>query len=580
MPISRSLSFLAAATTTTAAAVVASSSSSSSSSSSQIPYSMTKSSSSLEMEWQPRSSYDTTPNESLGRHHPITFANETHGFVLGGSTATRGAIDDLYIYEEATDTWTDASDAISRSSFPARTFGYGVVLDERNHPKAYLGFGSGVGADEERLGDWWEFDMTTLEFRELARFPGEGRHHPSMVAVYLENTNDANGGGGGGGGRWVIHVGLGDGLVGDEKAFIDFDDYWAYDIDSNAWTQLPNFPSTARHHPFYFGINGVSYVGLGHSSSFPYIERDFYSFSSSGGWSKESDFESYTMDDDNIVSEPIVVTTEARVAGTQFSIVLPLRSSDDDTTITATGELVGSIGFVLSGDGDDHDFMAEGEFHAFYPAESHSLPSNSTGPRWRSLKPHPGVSRWAPGSFVMRDSARAYFTSGYDRTTKLYRSDVWGIDLSPLFRVNNSMTITDVASNNEQVEIIPDDAATSAMPVDAADETSGTCTTRAQCNQKRLEMGVSKFVWGIYSTKGCFSKMNDKGEYVAFWSSGGTTEEMSKSDLPGVQERIVCEGTARSTSEQAIAIVYSQGHLLLGSNVMTAVILLSWLLLQ
>ena len=227
-----------------------------------------------------------------------------------------------------------------------------------------MGFGSDISGN--RLADWWEFDMMTLQFRQLATFPGAGRLHPSMVSVYSDKEND-----------WEIHVGLGNG-------FNNFNDYWSYSVNNDQWIQLPNFPSSQRHHPYYFGLGGVSYTGSGHSSK---IERDFYSFNGTA-WTKEPDFESYSMNNENNL-----VTTEARVAGTQFSIVLPMRGSTDG----GSGELSGTIGFVLSGDGDDHRAINTGEFHAFYP--------NATK-KWRTLPPHPGVSRWAPGSFVMRGTAR------------------------------------------------------------------------------------------------------------------------------------------------------------------------------
>ena len=347
-----------------------------------------------ELTWVSRSSYDTSLNGALGRHHPITFANETHGFVIGGSTMTVGAVNDLHIYDEKSNVWTDASSALSGQDFPARTYSYGVVLDEAYHPKAYMGFGSDISGN--RLADWWEFDMTTLQFRQLATFPGAGRLHPSMVSVYSDKVND-----------WEIHVGLGNG-------YNNFDDYWSYSVNSNKWTKLPNFPSSQRHHPYYFGLGGVSYTGFGHSSS--KIERDFYSFNGTA-WTKEPDFASYSMNNEN---NP--VTTEARVAGTQFSIVLPVRGSTNYTD--GKSELSGAIGFVLSGDGDDHRAMNTGEFHAFYP---------SATKKWRTLPPHPGVSRWAPGSFVIRGTARVYFTSGYEHTTRKLYSDVWTIDLSSLF---------------------------------------------------------------------------------------------------------------------------------------------------
>jgi hypothetical protein len=346
-----------------------------------------------ELTWESCSSYDTSPNGALGRHHPITFANETHGFVIGGSTNTIGAVNDLYIYDEKSDIWTDASSALVGQDFPPRTYSYGVVLDEVNNPKAYMGLGSGILGN--LLSDWWEFDMMTLKFRQLATFPGAGRLHPSMVAVYSEKDN----------GGWEIHVGLGNG-------YANFNDYWSYSVTKNTWTKLPNFPSSVRHHPYYFGIGSVSYTGFGHSSS--KIERDFYSFNGTA-WTKEPDFESYSMTNENNL-----VTTEARVAGTQFSIVLPTRGSSTD----GKSELSGAIGFVLSGDGDDHRAMNTGELHAFYP---------TAAKKWRTLSPHPGLSRWAPGSFVMRGTARVYFTSGYEHSTGKHYSDVWTIDLSSLF---------------------------------------------------------------------------------------------------------------------------------------------------
>ena len=409
---------------------------------------------SITLEWEPRSSYST-----VGRHHPITFANETHAFLLGGTTPDSAAANDFYLYEEATDQWTDLS--TTGSAFPGepRSFGYGVVLNNRaDHPKAYLGFGASAGG--ARLGDLWEFDMTTHVWKELAPCPGAGRRHPSMVAV--SNTD-----------RHSIQVGLGDGYIGDNNdQFSNFNDYWSYDIETDEWTQLPDFPGSRRHHPFFFGLGDVSLVGLGHSDGQdPYIERDFYSYHTTDGWGREPDFASYHV----TPTERYLQTKEARVAGTQFSIDLPLQESAIDNK-----SLFGSLGFVLSGDGDDHDAMLEGEFHAFYPANSNNLPidtivsstngissgiaaataatstavpvEDSNAASWRQLPSHPGSSRWAPGSFVMRGTARAYFTSGYDRATGTLHSDVWRIDLSPLFRKGNS-TVADGENDFEDTTV-------------------------------------------------------------------------------------------------------------------------------
>lgn len=399
-----------------------------------------------QLEWIPKSSF--TASSNLGRHHPIVFANETHAFLLGGTTADNAAVDDFYIYEPTTDVWTDLTDTPSQFPGTPRSFGYGIVLNQANHPKAYLGFGA--SATSERLNDFWEFDMETHLWKQLSSLPpGLGRRHPSMVPVFNDDATD----------EWTIHVGLGDGYVGNDQ-FSNFNDYWSYSIQEDTWTQLPDFPSSKRHHPFFFGIGGRSYVGLGHSDGQqPYIERDFYSYTSlesntlqQNGWRQEPDFASYLVEASEGASRGgeggsqqqirTLQTTEARVAGTEFSIDLPLVG--DNNSNNTTDELRGSLGFVLSGDGDDHRAMSKGEFHAFYPPQEGNTTNTGVSEEawWRQLTPHPGASRWAPASFVMRGTANAYMTCGYDRSTNTLHSDMWMMDLSPLFRSTSVMAIT------------------------------------------------------------------------------------------------------------------------------------------
>ena len=95
------------------------------------------------------------------------------------------------------------------------------------------------------------------------------------------------------------------------------------------------------------------------------------------------------------------------------------------------------------------------------------------------------------------------------------------------------MSSTDLPGVQERIACEGDDA-----PVDSD---GGTCTAQDKCDQKRLELGIETFVPGTFPTKGCFSKTGVNG-LVAYWSEGGTAEEMSSTDLPGVQERIMCEG--------------------------------------
>jgi hypothetical protein len=85
------------------------------------------------------------------------------------------------------------------------------------------------------------------------------------------------------------------------------------------------------------------------------------------------------------------------------------------------------------------------------------------------------------------------------------------------------------------------------------------CATRGGCGGRRSELGTDEFFVGTYPTKGCSTKNG-----VAYWSGGGSPEEVSRGDLPGEQERIFCgdyqvasvgRGADDSNSHQASAIV-------------------------
>ena len=384
------------------------------------------------------------PFPGPGRHHPVTFANETHAFFLSGTTDTALGTADFFMYDATADRWTNLTNTAPFPGDPF-SFGYGVVLPEWGHPQAYLGLGVS-GYDGALLSHWWNWDMQSHTWTKLADFPGHGRKHPAMVPVFVRE-------------RWQIHVGLGDNNT------QNFNDWWSYDVAADTWTRAPDFPGTARHHPFYFGLGENSYVGLGHGPG-SMIERDWYQFSATnnynGTWRREADFASY----DYLLSSSAAsasaaatpITKEARVAGTQFAIELPLRNDSNP------GNLSGTWGVVLSGDGDNHLTMPTGEFHGWNngtslssssSASSSSSSSSSSG-RWYQLPPHPGPSRWAPGSWVMRGTAHAYFTSGYDHSTETLYKDVWRIDLSNLFTLRN-VTSDNSISGDTSLNFTTDD---------------------------------------------------------------------------------------------------------------------------
>mmetsp|Transcript_12887 Transcript_12887/g.27980 ORF Transcript_12887/g.27980 Transcript_12887/m.27980 type:complete len:401 (-) Transcript_12887:1869-3071(-) len=73
--------------------------------------------------------------------------------------------------------------------------------------------------------------------------------------------------------------------------------------------------------------------------------------------------------------------------------------------------------------------------------------------------------------------------------------------------------------------------------VEEMPDNSVVCLTEEQCRQKFRSMNWSgSFYTGDWPTKGCFSKRSH-----IYFGTGGTAEEMSETDIPGVRERIWCD---------------------------------------
>lgn len=188
-----------------------------------------------------------------------------------------------------------------------------------------------------------------------------------------------------------IFVGLGGSEIGNLK------DWNEYDIASDSWRPLPDFPSSNRHHPYQFATGGNVYVGFGHGQdSLIPIYKDWYQWDLSlEEWKRVAD-----------------IPGEARVAGTQFN---------DDT-----------YGYVLSGDGDDHWTMEVGEFWRYDHQQD----------EWTELPPHPGVSRWAPASFII--DRTVYFLTGRIHQSGLHPTDVWAYELPIVSDLNERGVISDI----------------------------------------------------------------------------------------------------------------------------------------
>ena len=175
-----------------------------------------------------------------------------------------------------------------------------------------------------------------------------------------------------------ILMGLGSGYDG------DLNDWWEYDINSDTWSQKPDFPDAPRHHPYQFGIDGEVYVGFGHSG--PNIFNEWYR---------------YTPETE-VWTEMSSLPAEGRVAGTQFAYE--------------------GMGYALSGDGEDHSSMETGEIWQYDPADD----------SWMEWPSHPGMSRWAPASFVLNGDIYLINGMSMDPGSFDYMSTNWKFATVPL----------------------------------------------------------------------------------------------------------------------------------------------------
>ncbi|MCD7850188.1 MAG: galactose oxidase [Parabacteroides sp.] len=118
--------------------------------------------------------------------------------------------------------------------------------------KGYLVCGYDGSKSNTRLGDLWEYDMTTDAWTQKASFPGTARSNATAFAI------DGKGY-------------FGTGYDGENR----LNDFWEYDPATNTWTQKADFPGTGRYSAVSFGISGKGYIGAGYDGNYL---KDFYSF--------------------------------------------------------------------------------------------------------------------------------------------------------------------------------------------------------------------------------------------------------------------------------------------------------------
>lgn len=279
--------------------------------------------------------------------HSYGFGIDGKAYIIQGNAGNP-----LWEYIPETDTWNRIGDFPG----PARNVAVGDEWDG----KYYYGFGTGGSVGF--YNDLWVFDPADQSFTELPSCPCVGRSHPAFIA-----HNDK------------IMMGTGSSFDG------NINDWWEYDILTQVWTQKQNIPDR-RHHPFFFSMDSMVYLGGGHRDS----------------WFQ------YNLNTE--VLSPIDNTPLGRVAGTQFQY--------------------NGRGYILAGDDADHVNLVQGETFMAYDPQSGE---------WEYLPPLPEGSRWAPSSFII-DGVLFFFdgTSDTQSTNSMWKFNLAELDCRPAGNLNAS----------------------------------------------------------------------------------------------------------------------------------------------
>ena len=180
-------------------------------------------------------------------------------------SSSGGNLNDFWTYDFSTDSWSYLT------TFPG-VYRSGAVAFSKNN-KAYIGLGSNyINNGFVFLKDFWEYDLVTNVWTQLADFLGEGRN--SCVSF---SSNEYG------------YVGFGSSGNSNQTQLNDF---WRFNPTTNSWAQLPNFPGVARAGAVGFAIGNEVYTGLGCSnqSSTNTLLSDFWHFDSlSLTWSQKAD---------------------------------------------------------------------------------------------------------------------------------------------------------------------------------------------------------------------------------------------------------------------------------------------------
>lgn len=224
------------------------------------------------------------------------------------------------------------------------------------------------------------------------------------------------------------YVGFGGYFDPGEQIFTYLSDLWEYNPTTTTWTQLASLPGNGRIHPAMVAAGEKILVGLGGSSAGDL--KDWWEYDiANDTWISKPDFPAsrrhhpYYFDIDGIVyvgfgHHQATIFNDFYKYDPTTSTWSSLGTFPGQGRVAGTQFSYNGKGYILSGQGETHQNLPTGEFWEY----------DSVLDQWTELPPHPGGGRWAPGSFVIDDEV--FLLSG--RSNQGDQKDLMKYSFAPL----------------------------------------------------------------------------------------------------------------------------------------------------
>ena len=165
--------------------------------------------------------------------------------------------------EDLLGNWAKATDGLNEFEGVARAGASCAVIGDAVYVAA------GFDSDNNRLNDIWVYDANSKNWIEKAKNSPTSPPARSKAVAFSAN------------GKFFLGLGY------DRNTKLK--DFWMYDPATDKWTEIAEFPGSARYGSIAFSINDIGYVGAGFDDN---TLKDFWAYDpSSDSWTQKASLE-------------------------------------------------------------------------------------------------------------------------------------------------------------------------------------------------------------------------------------------------------------------------------------------------